>query len=256
MAAGTLTALPVPAPRAVDRRVAGTAMLLAPVAAIPLAALALGVVLLGDLTGLPALVTAALAIGAVALGTRGLHLDGLTDTADGLAAAAKAALAPTADARTAHRERALEIMRRGDSGPAGIATLVLVLLVQCAALAGAVAAGHGPAAVVLGVLAGRAMLPLCCARGIPSARPGGLGDAVAGTASIPWACAGLLVVAGLSALAPGLPWWQGPAAVLGACAIAGVLLARCVRRLGGITGDVLGACVETATTTAWLVLST
>ena len=36
MAVGTLTALPVPAPRVIDRRVAGGAMVLAPLAAVPL----------------------------------------------------------------------------------------------------------------------------------------------------------------------------------------------------------------------------
>lgn len=251
MALGTLTALPVPAPRRIDRRVAGTAMLLSPVAALPLAALALGVVLLGDLAGLPPLGTAALAVGAVALGTRGLHLDGLADTADGLGVAAKAHLSPESDGR----ERALEIMRRGDSGPAGIATLVLVLVLQCAALAGAVAEGHGAAAAVIAVFASRAVLPLCCARGVPSARPGGLGDAVAGTAPISLACLWLVVLAGGSALAPGLPWWQGPLAVLAGFVVAGALLARCVQRLGGVTGYVLGACVEAAATATLLVLS-
>ncbi|PXY24121.1 adenosylcobinamide-GDP ribazoletransferase [Prauserella flavalba] len=251
MALGTLTALPVPAPRRIDRRVAGTAMLLAPVAAVPLAALALGMVLLGDLAGLPPLVTAGLAVGAVALGTRGLHLDGLADTADGLGVAAKTRLSPGSDGR----ERALEVMRGGDSGPAGIATLVLVLVVQCAALGGAVAEGHGPAAAVVAVFASRAALSLCCARGVPSARPGGLGDAVAGTTPISLTCLCFLVVAGVSALALGLPWWQGPASVLAGFVVAGALLARCVRRLGGITGDVLGACVEASATATLLVLS-
>ncbi|PXY28306.1 adenosylcobinamide-GDP ribazoletransferase [Prauserella muralis] len=242
MALGTLTALPVPAPRVIDRRVAGGAMLLAPLAATPLAALAGAVVLAGDATGLPALATAGLAIGAVALGSRGLHLDGLADTADGLGA-------------SYDRERALEIMRRGDSGPTGVATLVLVLIVQCAALAGAVAAGHGVTAAVAGVVAGRAVLPVCCVRGVPSARPEGLGATVAGAVPVPLALAVPVLVGGLAVLAPGLPWWQGPLAVAASCAAAGLLLARCVRRLGGLTGDVLGAAVELATAAALLVLT-
>ncbi|WP_106178852.1 adenosylcobinamide-GDP ribazoletransferase [Prauserella shujinwangii] len=242
MALGTLTALPVPPPRTVDRRVAGGAMVLGPVAAAPLAALAGLVVLGGTAAGLPALATAGLAVGAVALGSRGLHLDGLADTADGLSA-------------SYDRERALEIMRRGDAGPAGVAALVLVLLVQCAALAGAVVAGHGVAAAVLGVVAGRSVLPLCCARGIPPARPEGLGAAVAGAVPLPLALGVPAAVAALAALTPGLPWWRGPLAVLAGCAVAGLLLARCARRLGGGTGDVLGACVEVATAAAWLVIA-
>jgi adenosylcobinamide-GDP ribazoletransferase len=242
MALGTLTALRVRAPERIDRRVAGTAMALAPVAALPLAVLACLIVLVGDAVALPPLAVAGLAVGAVALGSRGLHLDGLADTADGLAA-------------SYDRVRALEVMRRGDSGPSGVATLVLLLIVQCAALAGAIAEGHGAAAAAVGIVAGRAVLPLCCARSVPSARPEGLGAVVAGTVPLPVVALVVVAVAALGVLAPGLPWWQGPSAVLAAVAVAVLLLVRCARRLGGITGDVLGGCVEVAATAALLVLA-
>ena len=242
LAFGTLTVLPVPAPRSTRRAVAGGAMMLAPLAASPLAILGCLVVFGGAALGLPALAVSALAVGAVALGSRGLHLDGLADTADGLAA-------------SSDRSRALEVMRKGDAGPSGVATLVLVSLVQCAALGGAVAAGHGPVAVVVAVLAGRAVLPLCCARGVPSARPSGLGATVAGSVPIAVAASGVAVLGALTALAPGLDWWRGPAAVLVAAGAATLLLARCVARLGGITGDVLGGCVEVATAAALLTLA-
>lgn len=242
LALGTLTALPVPAPRKLDQRVAGNAMLLAPVAALPLAATAVLVVLGGELLGLPALVSATLAVAAVALTSRGLHLDGLADTADGLAA-------------SYHRERALRVMRSGDSGPAAMVTLLLVLLVQCGALAGAVSAGHGAVAVALAVVAGRGVLVLGCARGVPSAREDGLGATVAGSVALPLAVLVPVSLAGLAGLAPGLPWWQGPLAVLAAFVVAGALLARAVSRFGGVTGDVLGACVESATAAALVVAS-
>ena len=58
----------------------------------------------------------------LAVATGGLHLDGLADTADGLGSRRPA-------------DQALEIMRRPDAGPLGVATLVLVLLVQVSALA-------------------------------------------------------------------------------------------------------------------------
>lgn len=242
MALGTLTALPVPAPRAIDRRVAGGAMLLAPVAAVPLAVLAGLVVLAGGALGLPAIAVAGLAVGAVGLASRGLHLDGLADTADGLGA-------------SFDRERALEIMRRGDSGPTGVATLVLVLIVQCGALSGAISAGHGVTAATAGTLMSRWVLALCCTLGVPSARPDGLGATVAGSIRLPWTVSTLCAAAGFATLAPGLEWWRGPVAVAAAVAAAGLVLWRCTARLGGITGDVLGACVEVAAAAAWLALA-
>ncbi|WP_116100854.1 adenosylcobinamide-GDP ribazoletransferase [Amycolatopsis thermalba] len=242
MALGTLTALPVPAPRVIDRRVAAGAMLLAPLAAVPLAVLAGLVVLAGDALGLPVLAVAGLAVSAVGLASRGLHLDGLADTADGLGA-------------SFDRTRALEIMRRGDSGPTGVATLVLVLIIQCGALGGAISAGHGVTAAVAGTLASRWVLALCCTRGVPSARPEGLGATVAGSIRPLWTAATLCAAAGLATLAPGLEWWRGPLAVAAAVLAAGLVLWRCTTRLGGITGDVLGACVEFAAAASWLALA-
>jgi adenosylcobinamide-GDP ribazoletransferase len=242
MAVGTLTTIRVPAPRVIDRRVAGGAMVLAPLAVVPLALAAGLIVAAGRAAHLPALAVAALALGAVALGSRGLHLDGLADTADGLGA-------------SYDRAKALDVMRRGDSGPTGVATLVFVLLVQVGALAGAVEAGHGIAAAVAGVLIGRCTLSMSCAEGVPSARPEGLGATVAGSVSKAAAIAVAAAAAGLAALLPGLPWWRGAAAVALAYLTAGLLLARCTKRLGGITGDVLGAGVETGVAAALLALS-
>lgn len=246
LALGTLTVLPVPPPRTVDRASASVAMTLAPLAALPLAAVAALAVLAGTWWELPALVTAVAAVGVSTLGSRGLHLDGLADTADGLSASYS-------------RERALEVMRRGDVGPSGVVALLLVLLAQVGALAGLIATGMGVAGVVLSVLAGRSVLPLCCVRGVPSARPDGLGAAVAGTVR-PVAAGAVLVTtaalaAGLSALQPGLPWWQGVLGVSLGWVVSAALLARAVRRFGGVTGDVLGAGVEIATLAVLVTLS-
>jgi adenosylcobinamide-GDP ribazoletransferase len=239
MAVGTLTAVPVPAPRRIDRRVGGTAMVLAPLAGlIPgLAAAAVAWACLA-LRASP-LLSAVLALGLVALATRGLHLDGLADTADGLTAAYD-------------RERALQVMRRGNTGPAGAATLVFVLVVQVAALAQALDR-FGPVAALIGVLAGRAALTLACTRGIPAARPEGLGATVAG--SVP-RTAVVLVMLVVAASAAGVA--RDPAAAaapLPGAAVAGVLLRRATTRLGGVTGDVLGACIEAATAAALVTLA-
>ncbi|MEV4056243.1 adenosylcobinamide-GDP ribazoletransferase [Amycolatopsis sp. NPDC049688] len=236
MAVGTLTTVPVPAPQIIDRRVAGGAMLLAPLATLPLAVAAGVVVAAGAGLGVPALAAAALAVGVVALGSRGLHLDGLADTADGLGA-------------SYDRAKALDVMRRGDSGPTGVATLVLVLLLQVGALTAA-----GPFTAAAAILIGRCTLSMACARGVPSARPEGLGATVAGSVPRVAAVAVGVAAAGLAALLPGLPWWRGPLAVLLAYATAGALLLRCTRRLGGVTGDVLGAGVEAAVAAALLAL--
>jgi adenosylcobinamide-GDP ribazoletransferase len=232
LALGTLTVLPVRPPRRVDRSVGALAMVLAPVAALPLAVCVGVVVWLAD-QALPPLLVAALALGVLAFGSGGLHLDGLADTADGLAA-------------PGGRERRLQVMRAGDVGPVGAVTLVLVLLVQASALAEVVADRGGIGAAVtaaLAVVVSRAALALACVEGIPAARGDGLGVAVAGSVPRPAALLVLAVVAALAWLVDGVP---GLAGVAFAGAAAGVVLWRSWRRLGGVTGDVLGACVELA----------
>ncbi|MGW9040371.1 adenosylcobinamide-GDP ribazoletransferase, partial [Streptomyces sp. NPDC055721] len=118
---GTLTVLPARITRW-DRDAARAGMLCAPLAGlvVGLTAAALGgtFLLLGSGPLLAAVVTTAVP----ALLTRGLHLDGLADTADGLGSAKPA-------------EDALRIMKQSDIGPFGVITMLLVLLAQVAALA-------------------------------------------------------------------------------------------------------------------------
>jgi adenosylcobinamide-GDP ribazoletransferase len=52
----------------------------------------------------------------------------------------------------------------------------------------------------------------------------------------------------------GLPWWRAPVAGLAAVVVTAGVVVRCTRRLGGITGDVLGACVELSFAAALLAL--
>jgi adenosylcobinamide-GDP ribazoletransferase len=246
LAIGTLTVLRVPPPRLVDRAAAGVAMALAPAAGVLAALPAAAAALLARAAGTGDAVAAVLALAVLAAVTGGLHLDGLADTVDGLAAA------------RAGRDRALEVMRRGDAGPLGAAALVLVLLLQAAALARALP-GTGVVAVLVAAAAGRTALPVLCARGVPAARPGGLGAAVAGSVPRVAAVAVVVAVVGLAALAgaategaAGAAQWAG--AVAAGCA-GGVLLAgRAARRVGGVTGDLLGAAVEAGTAAALVVL--
>ena len=243
---GTLTRLPVPAPRRIDKPTAAAAMLLAPIVGALLALVAgVPAQILSDHTAVSGLLVAALAIAALAYLTRGLHLDGLADTADALGSA----LPPA---------QALEIARRSDIGPFAVVTLVLVLLVQVAAYAGLVGDGRAMLGLVVAAGSARLSLVMACARGVPAARPDGLGATVAG--SIPAVAAVGVSVVWIAACAA-LTAVLIPEAVLatvlgatGALAVAAVFLRVCISRLGGITGDVLGALVELSFTAALVIL--
>ena len=245
LATGTLTAVRVPPPSRVDRAVAGTAMVLAPLAALPLGVAAGLVVLVADLVDLPALATAYVVLLALALGTRSFHWDGLADTADGLTASYSA-------------ERSLEVMRTGPVGPAGVVAVVLVGGLQAAGLAAVVRHEHAWWAVALLVCASRSTLALACARGVPAARTDGLGATHIGSVPVVGALASLLVGAVAVALAGHALGSVGPALVGLVLMVAAVvaLVFRCVRRLGGITGDVLGAAVEVSLAVLLLAAAT
>ncbi|MET0965136.1 MAG: adenosylcobinamide-GDP ribazoletransferase [Nakamurella sp.] len=245
LAVGTFTAIPIQPPVRINRSVARTAMLLAPVACLPIGLGAAGVGLIGSWVGLPLLVTAGLIVGVVALGSRGLHLDGLADTADGLAA-------------SYDRDRALEIMRRGNTGPIGAVTLVLVLLVQTAAAAAVLGRSWGPIAIGLLVCLSRCSLLISCADGVRAARLDGLGAAVAGVVPRWAAMTGLLVAAACCSsalLLTGSVWWLGAVGVLIAALVVIGLVWRTTRRFGGVSGDVLGAGIEVSLAALLVVAS-
>ena len=229
-----------------DRATAGTAMALAPAVGLMVGALAWAVGAAVHTLGGSGLLASVAAVAALAVLTRGLHLDGLADTADGLGSAQPA-------------PGALEVMCRSDLGPFGAATLVLVLLAQVAALASAWPGGDAGALLITAAATGRLAVTWACRVGVPAARPDGLGALVAG--SVPArSAAGCTAAVVLAAAAAGA-LLDGPGsalafavAALGGLAVALLLLRTALDRLGGVTGDVLGALVETGTT-AVLVLA-
>ncbi len=234
---GMLTVFPV----ATSPRRRWSVLGLAPVVGLVLGGAAAGLVMLAGLafTGPSgALLVAVLTIAGLALLTRGLHLDGLADTADGLG--------PLGSAQTR-----LAVMRRPDVGAFGVATLTLVLLTDCAALARDITAGRGAAAILVAVATGRLVMTQAGVPGIPPAHADGLGAQVAQSVPRPlaWGLTALVLLATTSclALAPAALVIRLDLAVLAGCLAAAMLRRHLVRRLGGITGDVLGALCEVAT---------
>lgn len=227
-----LTVLPARQPH-VDRASATQAITLAPLVGLLLGLLAAGMLAILDLTHMPDLLAGLLTVGLLAVLTRGMHLDGLADTADGLGS-----YGPP--------ERALAVMRDGGTGAFGVVALVVTLGAQATAF-GALS-GDRWWAVVIAVTAGRAAFALCCLRGVPAARQDGLGALVAGTQppAVPAVWFGVLL-ATATVVDLDQPW-LGPVAVLVAAGVTAAFVAHVRRRLHGITGDVLGASSELATT--------
>ncbi|MEV8591817.1 adenosylcobinamide-GDP ribazoletransferase [Streptomyces sp. NPDC052012] len=244
---GTLTVLPVRVTRW-DRPAARAGMLCAPLAGFVVGAVAAAAGFLLLLLGSGPLLAAVATVAVPAVLTRSLHLDGLADTADGLGSGKPA-------------EDALRIMKQSDIGPFGVVTLVLALLAQVAALTTAYddSPARGVLAAVVAATAARLALTLAARTGVPAARPEGLGAAVAGAVPAVGAAAVGLAVTGASAAAGGLLGPDGAVRMLLAVALsvaaAELLLRHCVRRFGGVTGDVFGGLAETAATTALVVAS-
>ncbi|MFF5189552.1 adenosylcobinamide-GDP ribazoletransferase [Streptomyces sp. NPDC000345] len=244
---GTLTVLPVRVTRW-DREAARGGMLSAPVVGLVVGCCAAGLGLLLLLLGASPPLAAVASAAVPAVLTRGLHLDGLADTADGLGSGKPA-------------EDALRIMKQSDIGPFGVLTLVFVLLAQVAALAQLYGESwaRGAVAAVTSAVAARLALTLAARAGVPAARPEGLGAAVAGVVPVPGALAVTAVCilgpAAWGALSGGYGGVRTAVAVVLALAAAELLLRHCTRRFGGVTGDVFGGLAETAATTALVVLA-
>lgn len=185
--------------------------------------------------GLGANLGALSALGAMALITGALHLDGLADFADGIGGG---------------RDKAhcLEIMRDSRLGSYG--AIALIFCVACAV--DGLANFHNGAPLSIFLLAATAsrLAMLVMLDWMPPARADGLGHGSAGTAAWAW-------VPGV-AVTTILVLWIGTVAVLALAAIilvVALIAWRAMRRIGGQTGDVLGAAQVVAEIAAIVALS-
>ena len=180
----------------------------------------------------PRMVAGALTVAADLAMTGALHLDGLADAADGLLPHAP-------------RERRLEIMRDPGVGAFAIAVVGMILLLRVTALG-----SRAPRiALLAGIWCGARAVVASVPRFVPYARETGIASPLLDGAP-GWPALLVVPAAGLAALGAGIG--GAVAVVAGTLAAVGViLLAR--RRLGGFTGDVLGAAIVTAETVALVV---
>ncbi|MBI4180181.1 adenosylcobinamide-GDP ribazoletransferase [bacterium] len=220
-AARLLTILPFPAGREPPR--ASILMYFPAVGLIVGLLLAALAWLLGPL---PASISALLIVAFWILITRGLHMDGVSDTADALFS-------------VADRIRRLEIMRDPHAGPMGMMAVFLVILGKTLALWELAPDLRVPAVLLAAIYARWILVPACAL--FSYARSEGLGAAYIGKATFGHVAASTACAAGLAYA------FGGTAALLliplSILAGLGVGLAA-NRAFGGITGDVLGAMVE------------
>lgn len=230
-----LTRLPVPLPGSPPQlREFGLSVLF-----FPAVGLVIGVLLAGLHAALwltdPG-VLAGLILAVWVLLTGGLHLDGLADTAD-------AWIGGQGD-----RGRTLAIMKDPRSGPLAIVAVVLVLLNKFAALE-FLLVGDAYAVLLFAPTLGRAFVVLLLIT-TPYVRSDGLGSPY--VQYLPQSSCGVLLVL-VSAVAVASLGWQG-GALLGALGVGFLGMRRwLLNRLGGVTGDILGAACELAETVALLV---
>ena len=220
-----LTRLPVPAQHEAPSPRAAWAW---PVAGAAVGALAATATSAALALSLPAGVAAAIALVTAALLTGGLHEDGLADTADGLMGGH-------------NRERRLEIMKDSRIGSYGTLALLLVTLIRWSALTALVATGHHwPALIAAGALSRAPMAVLIST--LPNARGTGLSH-LTGQAPRNAMLGALAIAATFAFLSTGLTFIP---LALAAAATTALLARTAMKRIGGQTGDILGASQQLA----------
>ncbi|PZX16031.1 cobalamin-5'-phosphate synthase [Palleronia aestuarii] len=207
-----------------------------PVAGLVLGGLGAVAIAIAAASGLPAAASAGIGLAVVTFLSGAMHEDGLADTADGLWGGWT-------------RERRLEIMRDSRIGSYGVLALVFVTGLRWVALTALVTAGvGGPALIAAATLSRATMAPI--AR-LPQARTDGLS---AGTGRpTPSACLAGLVLALCTAILLFGPPGLVPALAAVTAAMALGFLAHV--KIGGQTGDILGATQQMAEVAAFLALA-
>lgn len=204
----------------------------------PLVGLMIGVILIAaPFPDSNAALSAALLLALWAGITGGLHLDGLADSADAWAGG------------QGNPERTLEIMQDPASGPIGVTAVCLILLVKFAAIYELILHDQTGLLLVVPVLGRTAVIVLL--RYTPYVRANGLGASMA--ALLPQKAATRVVFIVL--IATGLmigfsAFWL----LAGLFIMGGLLRYLMLKRIGGITGDTLGASVEIIEATSLALL--
>lgn len=163
-----------------------------------------------------------------------LHFDGLADSADGL-------LGPL------ERQHRLEVMKTPEVGAFGIAAISVILMTRFGAIASLDASP-----LLLSALWCASRTAMACAiRQMTYARPSGLASAFTGDGAPGWmiGLSGLLAsllmaLIGATTIDPSSGMGTPTASALGVIGVglgAGAVLWLAQRRIGGFTGDVLGA---------------
>lgn len=223
-----LTVFPLPSSLAISGRDLGRSAPFFPLVGLGIGASAAGLdCLLGQI--LPVAVVSVLVVIFLLAASGGLHMDGLADTADGFFSSRP-------------REKILEIMRDSRTGPMGVMAIVLVLILKITLLASLPASARWWVLLLMPV-AGRCAL-LINMGVIPYARrEGGLASIFYLHRSRLHVALALAVPAAAGVLAGG---WTGLAAGLAAFFFSLLFAVYVYYKIGGSTGDTLGAACELA----------
>lgn len=231
----------IPLPNAFGKKIDHDASLTEAIAFFPVIGLLIGIILAGVWLGVsafvPPLVAAGLTIGIGLLITGALHEDGFADCADGLGA-------------TPDRDKALEIMRDSRVGAYGALALVWTIGIRWVALA-SLAPIAGAFALVIAHAGSRSAI-IIAMRWADYARPEGLGKLASGEASN-----SNLIIAFVTAITIALVLGQisGIIALAAGLLLAWAFLVYLTRRLGGYTGDGLGAMQQISEISILIVLA-